>query len=258
LDLTGGAAIVTGGAHGIGRALAQRLHAEGARVAIFDIEADAARETAAGLDGSLAIEVDVTQEASVVSAVEQVVAAFGPIDVYISNAGIRAGEGLGDDADWALSWSINTLSHLFGARAVLPSMAERGRGHFVVTASAGGLLMLTKSAHYTATKHAGIALAEWLAVTYGDRGVGVHCLAPGAVRTRMAGIDPKGFQEATAGRGHFAEPDEVADSVIDAMRTGQFLILSHPETHEYETAKVADRTVWLSKMRAAARRTRRA
>jgi NAD(P)-dependent dehydrogenase (short-subunit alcohol dehydrogenase family) len=128
-------------------------------------------------------------------------------------------------------------------------MAQRSSGHFVVTSSAGGILMLTKSAHYTATKHAAVALAEWLAVEWGDRGIGVHCLVPGAVRTQMATHDPKGFKEATSGRGHFVEPEEVADAVLAAIASGAFLVLSHPEIHDYEAAKVADRSVWLAKLR---------
>jgi NAD(P)-dependent dehydrogenase (short-subunit alcohol dehydrogenase family) len=248
-ELQGSVAIVTGGGNGIGRALVHRLYAEGAKVAVFDREAEAAVEVAASLDGCLAVEVDVTDESAVEHAIRLATASLGPVDLYFSNAGVRAGSGFGTNEDWASAWEINTLSHVYAARAVLPRMAERSSGEFVITSSAGGLLMLTKSAHYTVTKHAAVALAEWLAVEYGDLGVGVHCLVPGAVRTRMATADPKGFAEATAGRGHFVEPEEVAAAVMEAVRSGEFLVLSHPELHQYETAKVADRTAWLSKLR---------
>jgi short-subunit dehydrogenase len=134
-------------------------------------------------------------------------------------------------------------------------MAARSSGHFVVTSSAGGLLMLTKSGHYTATKHAAVALAEWLAVEYGDAGVGVHCLVPGAVRTRMATGDPAGFAEATAGRGHFVAPSDVATQVLEALHSGEFLILTHPDMHRHELNKVTDRTTWIAKLRARALRT---
>jgi NAD(P)-dependent dehydrogenase (short-subunit alcohol dehydrogenase family) len=242
-------AVVTGGASGIGRAVAGRLHAEGSRVAVFDLDLAGANDTVSDLPGALALEVDVTDETAVVEAINQTTARLGAIDIYCSNAGVAAGSGLGTNAEWIESFAINTLSHVYAARAVLPSMAERSSGHFVVTASAGGVLMFTKSGHYTATKHAAVALAEWLAVEWGDKGIGVHCVVPGAVRTRMATNDPAGFQEATAGRGHMVEPDSVADVLVDAMRAGRFLVLSHPEIHDYEAAKVADRTVWLSKMR---------
>jgi NAD(P)-dependent dehydrogenase (short-subunit alcohol dehydrogenase family) len=242
-------AIVTGAAAGIGRAIAQRLDAHGAKVAIFDKNADAAARVAGALTNAIALAVDVTDESAVQTAIRHAVETLGAVDFYFSNAGIPAGNGLGDNADWAESWSVNTLSHLYAAREVLPQMAERTSGHFVVTSSAGGILMLTKSAHYTATKHAAVALAEWLAVEWGDRGIGVHCLVPGAVRTQMATNDPKGFKEATSGRGHFVEPEEVADAVLAAIASGEFLVLSHPEIHDYEAAKVADRSVWLSKLR---------
>jgi NAD(P)-dependent dehydrogenase (short-subunit alcohol dehydrogenase family) len=248
-ELQGTVAIVTGGGNGIGRALVQRLHAEGARAAVFDVEAEAAAQVAASLDGCLAVEVDVTDESAVERAIGLATESLGPIDLYFSNAGVRAGSGLGTNEDWNSAWAINTLSHVYAARVVLPRMVERSSGEFVITSSAGGLLMLTTSAHYTATKHAAVALAEWLAVEYGNQGVGVHCLVPGAVRTRMATADPRGFAEATAGRGHFVEPEEVAAAVIEAIRSGEFLVLSHSELHQYEAAKVADRTVWLSKLR---------
>jgi NAD(P)-dependent dehydrogenase (short-subunit alcohol dehydrogenase family) len=253
--LEGAVAVVTGAGHGIGRALAKRFSDEGASVAVLDIDGPAAAEVAGSLPRGLAIEVDVTQEADVEKAVQRVVESLGPIDVYCSNAGIAAGSGLGDNDDWARSIAINTMSHVYAARLVLPSMAARSSGHFVVTSSAGGLLMLTKSGHYTATKHAAVALAEWLAVEYGDADVGIHCLVPGAVRTRMATGDPAGFAEATAGRGRFVDPENVAAAVVEAMRAGEFLILSHPDMHRHELNKVTDRTTWISKLRARAART---
>lgn len=248
-SFAGKVAIVTGGASGIGRALAQRLDTQGVKVAIFDKNAGAGAQVAEALTNAIAVEVDVTDEAAVQRAVQQATASLGPVDLYFSNAGIPAGSGLGDDADWAESFAVNTLSHVYAARAALPQMAERSGGHFVITSSAGGLLMLTKSGHYTATKHAAVGLAEWLSVEWGDRGISVHCLVPGAVRTPMATNDPKGFKEATSGRGHFVEPGDVADAVLSSIASGEFLILSHPEIHDYETAKVADRTLWLSKLR---------
>jgi NAD(P)-dependent dehydrogenase (short-subunit alcohol dehydrogenase family) len=235
-------AVVTGGASGIGAALAGRLAAEGAAVATFDLP---------GTDGpgALHLELDVTDAAAVAAAVARVEDELGAIDVYCSNAGVAAGRGLGDDDDWDRSWAVHGMAHVHAARVVLPGMAGRGRGHFVVTASAAGLLLMMQSAPYTVTKHASVAIAEWLAVEYGERGVAVHCLAPQGVRTPMvAGGDQRSRRELEASGG-ILEPGEVADAVVAALRAREFLVTPHPEVRAYEAAKVADRTAWLARMR---------
>jgi len=247
-DLDGAVAVVTGGGSGIGRALAQRLHAEGARVAVVDIDAAAARSVAGALDGALAFGLDVTDEPEVRAMVRQIEERLGPIDVYCSNAGVATGGGLGDDEAWARSWATHAMAHVYAARTVLPAMAAAGRGHFVITASAAGLLMMMQSAPYTVTKHASVALAEWLAVEYGDAGVTLHCLAPQGVRTPMVTSDPRGEAEVAAS-GRILEPADVADAVVDAVRSGEFLVTPHPEVRRYEASKVADRTAWLAGMR---------
>ena len=237
-----GTVVVTGGASGIGRALAERFAAEGAAVATFDLPGTTG-------PGAHHLEVDVTEPAAVSAAVARVEAELGPIGVYCSNAGIAAGRGLGDDADWERSWAVHAMAHVHAARAVLPGMAERGAGHFVVTASAAGLLMMTQSAPYTVTKHASVALAEWLAVEYGDRGVAVHCLAPQGVATPMTtGGDERSRRELEAA-GRILEPGEVAEAVVAALRSGELLVTPHPQVRGYEAAKVADRTAWLAGMR---------
>ncbi len=237
-----GAVVVTGGASGIGRALAERFAADGAAVATFDLPGTTG-------PGAVHVGLDVTDPDALGAAVGGVEAELGPIGVYCSNAGIAAGMGLGDDADWERCWSLHTMAHVHAARAVLPAMAERGGGHFVVTASAAGLLMMMRSAPYTVTKHASVALAEWLAVEYGDRGVSVHCLAPQAVRTPMvAGSDERARRELEAA-GAILEPGEVAEAVVAALRSGEFLITPHPQVRGYEAAKVADRNAWLAGMR---------
>jgi NAD(P)-dependent dehydrogenase (short-subunit alcohol dehydrogenase family) len=241
-------AVVTGGGSGIGFALARRLREEGARVAIVDRSADAIDGALDLLGGVVGLTADVTDEAAVRAMVAEVETRFGPIDIYCSNAGISSGPGLGDDEDWSLAWAVHGLAHVYAARAVLPSMVARRSGHFVITASAAGLLMLMKSAPYTVTKHAAVAMAEWLAVEYGGNGVAVHCLAPQGVRTPMVTADPAGEAEVAAS-GRIIEPSAVADAVLEAMRSGEFMVLPHPEVHDYETAKVADRTTWLRRMR---------
>ncbi|MGH9095213.1 MAG: SDR family oxidoreductase [Acidimicrobiales bacterium] len=240
-------AVVTGGAGGIGRALAARLHADGARVAVVDLNADQARAAAGQLPGAIGLGVDVTDEGAVTAMVAQVTEQLGPIGLYFSNAGIATGGGLGDDDDWARSWAVHGMAHVYAARVVLPDMKARGAGAMVITASAAGLLAMMQSAPYTVTKHASVALAEWLAIEYGESGVRLHCLCPQGVRTPMVSSDSRGEAEVGAS-GRILEPAEVADAVVAAVRSGTFLILPHPEVHGYEIGKVTDRDRWLAIM----------
>jgi NAD(P)-dependent dehydrogenase (short-subunit alcohol dehydrogenase family) len=248
VTLDGAVAVVTGGAGGIGLALARRLSDDGARVAIVDLHESAAKEAAAAVPGALGIGADVGDGAAVRSMVEQVRAELGPIEVYCSNAGIAGGDALGSASDWERTWRVHTLAHVYAAEAVLPAMAERQSGALVITASAAGLLMMMQSATYTVTKHAAVALAEWLAVDYGGRGVQLHCLCPQGVRTSLVTSDARSEAEVTAS-GRLLEPPDVADAVVDALRANRFLVLPHPEVHGYEEAKVADRDRWLAGMR---------
>lgn len=248
VELAGNVAVVTGGGSGIGAALAAKLAAEGARVAVVDLEAARADAVAAELPRALGLGVDVTDGEAVTTMVERVSAELGPIGVYCSNAGIGGGSGLGDDEDWARAWAVHGIAHVHAARAVLPAMVERRSGAFVITASAAGLLAMMQSAPYTVTKHASVAMAEWLAITYAGDGVSVHCLCPQGVRTPMVAADARAEAEVSAS-GKILEPAQVADDVVAAIGSGTFLILPHPEVHGYETGKVADRDRWLAVMR---------
>lgn len=240
-------AVVTGGASGIGLALGRALAAAGAKVVLVDLDGEAAA-AAAGVLGGIGLCLDVTDGDAVAAAIGRIETEVGPVGVYCSNAGIAVGSGLGADGDWSRSWSVHAMAHVHAARAVLPGMAERGAGHFLVTASAAGLLMMMQSAPYTVTKHASVALAEWLAVEYAPRGVMLHCLAPQGVRTPMvAAGDASGTAELEAA-GALLEPDEVAAAVMGAFSSGEFLVTPHPEVRGYEAAKVADRDRWLRSM----------
>jgi NAD(P)-dependent dehydrogenase (short-subunit alcohol dehydrogenase family) len=245
----GAVVVVTGAASGIGRALAERAAAEGARaVVVADIDAAAAADVAATLGGAgIGLGLDVTDEAAVAAAVRQITDSVGEIDIWCSNAGVASTRGLGTDADWAHTFKVHVLAHVYVARHLLPRMVARGSGHLMVTASAAGLLTEMDTAPYTVTKHGSVALAEWLAIQHADHGVEVSCLCPQGVRTPMtAGLDSS---SATLAAGHLLEPSDVADAVLAAWAEGRFLILPHPEVAEYERRRAADRDRWLAGMR---------
>ena len=241
-------AIVTGGANGIGRALCRRLAAGGARgVVVADKDERAAMQVAEEI-GGLAVAVDVSVEADSVRLVEQATARFGPVDLFCSNAGIGLNGGPEvSNADWERIWQINVMAHVYAARAVLPGMLKRGEGYLLNTASAAGLLTQIGSAPYSVTKHAAVAFAEWLAVTYGDAGIRVSCLCPQGVRTNMLReAEESGTGFLTEGA---LEPEEVAEIVIAGLRLERFLILPHPEVAEYLRRKAGDYDRWLRGMR---------
>jgi len=241
-------AIVTGGANGIGRALCRRLAAGGARgVVVADKDEGAAMQVAEEI-GGLAVAVDVSVEADSVRLVEQATARFGPVDLFCSNAGIGLNGGPEvSNADWERIWQINVMAHVYAARAVLPGMLKRGEGYLLNTASAAGLLTQIGSAPYSVTKHAAVAFAEWLAVTYGDAGIRVSCLCPQGVRTNMLReAEESGTGFLTEGA---LEPEEVAEIVIAGLRLERFLILPHPEVAEYLRRKAGDYDRWLRGMR---------
>ena len=250
MELRDRIAVVTGGGSGIGAALARRFHAAGAaHVAVADLDPDAAAAVASEVEGSVH-QLDVADEAAVHALVESVMATAGPIDVFCANAGVAVGGGLdADDAAWQRSWDVNVMSQLYAARAVLPGMVARGEGHLMLTASAAGVTTSLDSAPYAVTKHASVALAEWLAIMYGDRGITVSCLAPQFVDTpmgRSAGTTEEGRAWASS---VMISAEQVADSVVAAMAAGEFLILPHGEVAEYFQNKAADYQRWLGGMR---------
>lgn len=247
-EFGGSVAVVTGGASGIGFALAQRLASDGCTVAIVDIHAGPARQAADVIPGAISVAADVGDPVAVAAMVDEVESRLGPIDVYCSNAGIAVGRALGENSDWEAHWRVHGLGHINAARYALPGMVDRHRGVFLITASAAGLLMMMQSAPYTVTKHASVAFAEWLAVTHGDTGVQFHCLCPQGVRTPMLEGDSASDAELEAAGG-IIEPSQVAEAVVSAVRNNTFLVLPHPEVHGYETAKVADRDRWIAGMR---------
>jgi NAD(P)-dependent dehydrogenase (short-subunit alcohol dehydrogenase family) len=258
MDLESRVVVVTGGANGIGAAMARRFAAESASaVVVADLDAGGAglvveEVRRAGVQ-ALAVHTDVADEDQLRSLVAAVLERFGRVDLFCSNAGVAFGKGVdAATGEWDLAWRVNVMAHVFAARAVLPSMLERGEGYLLHTCSAAGLLTNPGDAPYTVSKHAAVAFAEWLALTYGDRGVRVSALCPQGVRTGMllGGLDedsPAARVVATAGA--VLEPEQVAEAVVEGIAAERFLILPHPEVATYLRRKAEDIDRWLAGMR---------
>jgi NAD(P)-dependent dehydrogenase (short-subunit alcohol dehydrogenase family) len=247
MKIAGAHVVVTGAAGGIGTALARRFAAEGARaVVVADVQETALARVAAEL-GATAIRCDVTREEEIVALVDGAEERHGPIDLFCSNAGIFAfgGEDAAD-GDWQRSLDVNVMAHVWAARALVPRMLARGGGYLLQTASAAGLLTQIGSAPYAVTKHAALAFAEWLAITYGERGLKVSVLAPQAVNTAMTAGVPGG---GVAGVDGMLEPEDIAEAVVRGLGTEAFLILPHEQVLEYFRRKAADYDRWLAGMR---------
>lgn len=253
MDLEGRHIVVTGGAGGIGSALALRFAEEGARaVVVADLDHEGAQRVADSF-GGLAVELDAGREDSVNALIEAATEANGPIDVFFSNAGVPGpggGPEAGTEADWDLAWRVNVMQHVWASKALLPQMVERGEGYLVNTASAAGLLTQVSALAYSATKAAAVSVAEWLHINYGDAGVKVSCLCPQGVRTPMLDVameEPAGAAALAAGG--LLEPEEVATVVAEALRDERFLILPHEEVAQFLALKGADPERWLKGMR---------
>jgi NAD(P)-dependent dehydrogenase (short-subunit alcohol dehydrogenase family) len=242
----GSGVVVTGGGAGIGRALARRLAAGGAQVVVNDLDAGAAAAVAVEI-GGYAVAGDAATEQGVRDLVAAARGYLGEIDIYCSNAGIAAGTGP-DTAEetWRRAWEVNVMAHVRASRELLPAWLERGYGCFVVTASAAGLLTMLGAAPYSVTKHAAEAYAEWLAATYGHRGLTVHCICPQGVRTAM--LAASGQAGEVVLKEAAIEPEQVGQALWDGLADGRFLILPHPQVHEYYTMRAGDTDRWLRGM----------
>jgi NAD(P)-dependent dehydrogenase (short-subunit alcohol dehydrogenase family) len=245
MDIRGKVAIVTGGASGIGAALAKRFAAEDARgIVVADVNLERAQDVAKDI-GAVAVKCDVSRESDIQALVATTRERFGQVDVFMSNAGIlgRTGGIELEDALWDKMWQVHGMAHVWAARAVVPEMVARGEGYFVVTASAAGLLNIVESAPYGVTKHAALAFAEWLRIAYGRRGVRVSCLCPQSVETDMT----KGGT-GSAGVNGVLSADQVAADVVATMHDEKFLVLPHPEVAKYFLNKAQDYDRWLGGM----------
>ena len=263
MDLRDKHVVVTGGAGGIGRALVRRFVAEDARgVVIADRQLEGASALAGELgEKTLAVQFDAGREQSVKELIATATAAYGPIDIFISNAGIGGAGGGPEAADeaWDEAWRVNLMAHVWASRALLPEMRERGEGYLINTASAAGLLTQVSSLIYSVTKHGAVALAEWLAIEYGDEGIRVSCICPQGVRTPMLDLafeDAAGAAALTAGG--LIEPEDVADAVVAGINDERFLILPHENVKEFMARKGTDPERWIKGMRRLVREARRA
>tara|TARA_R110002167_G_scaffold89012_6_gene240082 strand:- start:16803 stop:17585 length:783 start_codon:yes stop_codon:yes gene_type:complete len=249
MNIAGKIVVVTGGASGIGRSLCERFAAEGARgVVVADINAagvDIVRSSIAEQTQALGMVTDVSIESNVQALVARALEVFGHIDLFCSNAGIftPGGEEVSNE-QWQRIWEINVMAHIYASRAVLPGMLARGEGYLLNTASAAGLLNQIGSAPYGVTKHAAVGFAEWLAITYGDRGIKVSVLCPQAVRTEMTAGGT-----GAAGVDGMLEPEQLAQTVIETLAAERFLVLPHPEVLTYMQRKTSDYDRWIGGMR---------
>lgn len=257
--------VVTGGGSGIGEALCRAAAADGARhVGVVDIRPDRARQVADDIAASTAVStaahsLDVADEPATQQLVVDTEDRFGPIDVFCSNAGFVTTGGL-EESNEILNkmWDVHVMAHIYAARAVLPSMIARGEGYLLNTASAAGLLTQIGSVGYTITKHASVALAEWLAITHHHQGIGVSVLCPQAVRTNIVANSPSersgslgddDLEGGVAGGDGVVEPDVVARQCLEAMAEDRFWVLPHPDVAEYVVRKATDIDRWLAGMR---------
>ena len=238
--------VVTGAANGIGRALAKRFSEEGAgKIIIADLDEQGLKrvETETGAES---FKTDVAIEADIKQLINSCERKYGGIDLLCNNAGIGVNGGPEvPNEDWQKIWEINVMAHVYAARAAIPGMLRRGSGYILNTASAAGLLSQIGSAPYAVTKHAAVSFAEWLAITYGDRGLKVSVLCPQAVRTAMTADDPDGVASVDG----MIEPEQVSEAVVTTLKNESFLVLPHPKVLDYIQRKSGDYDRWIEGMK---------
>jgi NAD(P)-dependent dehydrogenase (short-subunit alcohol dehydrogenase family) len=261
MNLDGSVTIVTGGGSGIGRALTEAFAAAGAHVIVGDIDAATAHQTAELIckrgQTAVAREADASVVADIHALIDLAEKDFGPVDIYVANAGVAGPPGLGiDDNEWDRAITVNLKAHVRAATLLVPGWKERGAGYFVSIASAAGLLTQVGSAAYAVTKHAAVGFAEWLAIAYGGQGIGVSCVCPMGVYTNLltstlksSDNDAQLMGRSIINAAEVIEPYQVASETIDAVRNGRFLVLPHPQVSDIYQQKGADYDGWIERMR---------
>lgn len=251
MKVSGKVVVVTGGANGIGEALARAFHRQGAaKVVVADLDGDRAKAVADSIGGA-SFACDVGKEADILRVIDETEKQFGPIDLFCSNAGIGAGfdmlsENAGGSSDepWARSWAIHVMAHVYAARHLIPRMKARGGGYFLNTISAAGLLSQVGSAAYSTTKHAAVGFAENLAISHKAHNIRVSILCPQGVETNMIRGMPTGPQSLDGN----LTAEEVAQSVLDGLEQESFLILPHPQVIDYMRKKTDNYDRWIGGM----------
>lgn len=237
---------ITGASGGIGRGIAEMFVAEGAKVAVSDLNAP---EKTANEIGASAYVCDVSDESSVQAFIADVRAQHGAIDIFVSNAGVGSGNGKfvagASNESWELAWQVNVMGSVYAARILMPSWVERGHGRFIITASAAGLLNQIGSASYSCTKHAAVSLAESIAIEHGDQGIKSHCICPQYVRSNMT----KGMPMAEGSQDGLLEPKDVADALKAAISADEFMVFPHPVVKNYFINRAMHTDAYLSGMR---------
>lgn len=245
MNISGKSVVITGGASGIGAALVRQAVVAGAKVCIADVNVHAA-QTLAKQVGGIAVSCDVTQEGQITEAIASAEAAHGPVDIFVSNAGLGRGDpshaASAPDADWILNWNVHVMAHVWAARALLPAMIDRGSGYFVNVASAAGLLNQIGDAAYSATKHAAVSFAESLKITHQSDGIGVSVVCPQYVATPLIGL----ADEDAAG--NLLTADQVAQTVWQGVANETFVILPHQDVAKYAALRGSDPERWVKGM----------
>jgi NAD(P)-dependent dehydrogenase (short-subunit alcohol dehydrogenase family) len=245
-ELSGQVVVVTGAGQGIGRALATRFAAEGARVVVNDLNADTARSVADEL-GGLAVPGDAASVEGLTELHDTAIDAYGAIDVWVANAGVERGLGLfAPEEEWSLSLDVNLMAHVRAARLLVPAWIERRSGRFVSVASAAGLLTMLGSAAYSVTKHGAVAFAEWLDASYRHQGVRVHTICPLGVNTRM--LADSGPLKSVLTRDPVLEPEDIAEALLQAIADNRFLVLPHEQVGDYYAYRATHTDAWLAAM----------
>ncbi|MCH9729352.1 MAG: SDR family NAD(P)-dependent oxidoreductase [Actinomycetia bacterium] len=260
MELDGKVAIVTGGASGIGQALASQLAAHGARVVVSDLDESGAQSTASTIRATGGAAASLRADAADQTDIEALIALagrqFGSVDIYVANAGVIGKPGLGNEPDWDAVLEVNLRAHIRAARLLVPQWRSAGSGYFVSVASAAGLLTQLGAAGYAVSKHAAVGFAEWLAVTYGDENIGVSCVCPLGVETPLLQAirdvdDPDARLGASAieRSAEVISATDVAAATVEAMQSGRFMVLPHPELLEMYRQKGSDYDRWIAGMR---------
>ena len=257
MDIEGRVAVVTGAGSGIGLALARQLAEGGAWVVAGDIDSDRAAKTAAEIgDRAVGVGADAAARSGIATLLDTARDAFGPVDIYVANAGVIGSPGLGSEGDWDRVLEVNLRAHIRAADALLPEWERRGSGHFVSVASAAGLLTQVGAAGYAVSKHAAVGFAEWLAITYGDNGIGVTCVCPMGVDTPLldaitdsADATARVAAASITTAGEVLTAQRVAELTVEAVRADRFMVLPHPGVVDMFVGKAADHDRWIAGMR---------